>query len=124
MTIKLKEILNIYNATRLIINDSTSKVDSLIKFKLLGIMKMCEGHAQNYEIIRNEKIKEYGKENEEGVVSISPKDIEAVKKFNEDMNKLTNEDINIDIVKFKASDIFDKGILAEYLVGLYPIIEE
>ena len=32
--------------------------------------------------------------------------------------------MEINIQKLKPSDVFDKGLPAEYLVGLYPIIEE
>ena len=42
----------------------------------------------------------------------------------EDMDKIVDSDVEINIQKLKASDVFDKGLPADYLVGLYPIIEE
>lgn len=126
MEIKLKlgEVLNLNQILKIIIDDSESKIDSLLKFKLLGIMKSIEPLIQNFEIIRNEKINEYGEKTDDGRVQISVENKDAIKKFNEDINKLANEEISININKFKPSDIFDKGLKAEYLIGLYPIIEE
>ena len=126
MEIKLKlgEVLNLNQILKIIIDDSESKIDSLLKFKLLGIMKSIEPLIQNFEIIRNEKINEYGEKTEDGRASIPAENKDAIKKFNEDINKLANEEISININKFKPSDIFDKGLKAEYLIGLYPIIEE
>ena len=126
MEIKLKlgEVLNLNQILKIIIDDSESKIDSLLKFKLLGIMKSIEPLIQNFEIIRNEKINEYGEKTDDGRVQISVENKDAIKKFNEDINKLANEEFSININKFKPSDIFDKGLKAEYLIGLYPIIEE
>ena len=126
MEIKLKlgEVLNLNQILKIIIDDSESKIDSLLKFKLLGSMKSIEPLIQNFEIIRNEKINEYGEKTDDGRVQISVENKDAIKKFNEDINKLANEEISININKFKPSDIFDKGLKAEYLIGLYPIIEE
>ena len=126
MEIKLKlgEVLNLNQILKIIIDDSESKIDSLLKFKLLGIMKSIEPLIQNFEIIRNEKINEYGEKTDDGRVQISVENKDAIKKFNEDINKLANEEISININKFKPSDIFDKGLKAEHLLGLYPIIEE
>lgn len=124
MKLKLGEVLNLNQILKIIIDDSESKIDSLLKFKLLGIMKSIEPLIQNFEIIRNEKINEYGEKTDDGRVQISVENKDAIKKFNEDINKLANEEISININKFKPSDIFDKGLKAEYLIGLYPIIEE
>ena len=124
MKLKLREVLNLNQILKIIIDDSESKIDSLLKFKLLGIMKSIEPLVQNFEIIRNEKINEYGEPTDDGRVQISVENKDAIKKFNEDINKLASEEVSINITKFKPSDIFDKGLKAEYLIGLYPIIEE
>ena len=124
MKLKLGEVLNLNQILKIIIDDSESKIDSLLKFKLLGIMKSIEPLVQNFEIIRNEKINEYGEQTDDGRVQISVENKEAIQKFNEDINKLANEEVLINITKFKPSDVFDKGLKSEYLVSLYPIIEE
>ena len=51
-------------------------------------------------------------------------DTESMEKFTKDMNEIINSDVEVNIQKLKATDVFDKGVPAEYLVGLYSIIEE
>ncbi|MBQ2884140.1 MAG: hypothetical protein IJE43_10290 [Alphaproteobacteria bacterium] len=124
MKLKLGEVLNLNQILKIIIDDSQSKIDLLLKFKLLGIMKTIEPLIQNFEIIRNEKINEYGEKTEDGRASIPVENKEAIEKFNADIKKLINEEVTVNITKFKLSDIFDKGLKVEHLLGLYPIIEE
>ena len=124
MKIKLKDILQINNILKAIIENSEIKIDPLFKFKLLGILKNIEIPIMNFETIRNEKIREYGKENEAGNIGISNDDTESIKKFSEEMDNVINSDVEVNIQKLKATDVFDKGLPTEYLVGLYSIIEE
>lgn len=124
ITMKLADALNLNNTVKEIIDHDTSRIDVLFKFKLLGIMKNLESYVTNFNVIRNEKIKEYGKEDENGNVTISQEDNDAIRKFTEDINQLINSDITVDIQKLKAKDVFDSGIPSEYLVGLYLIMEE
>lgn len=123
MKIKLGELLNINQILKQII-DNEKDIDSLLKFKLLGIMKSIENHVVNFEIIKNEKIIQYGKEKDDGNIRISPEDKEALQKFNEDLLPIINSDIEISVDKLKADNVFDKGVKSDYLIGLYPIIEE
>ena len=124
MNIKLSTVLELNNMLKAIIDNTELKIDSLFKFKLLGILKNIEIPVNNFEAIRNEKIREYGKENDEGNIGISADDTESMEKFTKDMNEVINSDVEVNIQKLKAVDVFDKGLPAEYLVGLYPIIEE
>lgn len=124
MKIKLKDILQINNILKAIIENSEIKIDPLFKFKLLGILKNIEIPIMNFETIRNEKIREYGKENEDGNIGISNDDTESIKKFSEEMDNVINSDVEVNIQKLSPSDVFDKGLPADYLVGLYHIIEE
>ena len=124
MKIKLKDILQINNILKAIIENSEIKIDPLFKFKLLGIMKGIEIPINNFESVRNEKIREYGKENEDGNIGISNDDTESIKKFSEEMDKVINSDVEVNIQKLSPGDVFDKGLPADYLVGLYSIIEE
>ena len=124
MTIKLATVLQLNNLLKSIIDNTELKIDSLFKFRLLGIMKNIENPVNNFETIRNDKIREYGKEDEEGNIGISKEDVDTLKKFTEDMDKIVDSDVEINIQKLKASDVFDKCLPADYLVGLYPIIEE
>ena len=128
MKIKLGNILEINNVLKQIIDNTELKIDALFKFKLLGIMKSFEIPIANFEVIRNEKIKEYGKELEDEngnkSIGIDANDKEAIAKFSEDINKVIDSEVDINIEKLKAIDVFDKGLPTEYLVKLYPIIEE
>ena len=124
MKIKLGIVLELNNMLKTIIDNTELKIDSLLKFKLLGILKNIEIPVNNFEAVRNEKIREYGKENDEGNIGISADDTESMEKFTKDMNEVINSDVEVNIQKLKAIDVFDKGLPADYLVGLYPIIEE
>lgn len=125
MKMKLNDILLLNNTLKSIIdNDKDLKIDSLFKFKLLGIMKIFELPITNFNIIKNEKIREYGKEDENGNIAISKDDTECLKKFTEDLNKVINSNVEVSIEKLKVKDVFSAGIPAEYLVGLYEIMEE
>ena len=124
MKIKLSTVLELNNMLKAIIDNTELKIDSLLKFKLLGILKNIEIPVNNFEAVRNEKIREYGKENDEGNIGISADDTESMEKFTNDLNEVINSDVEVNIQKLKAVDVFDKGLPAEYLVGLYSIIEE
>lgn len=124
MTIKLYEIINLNRALKLIIDDNSKKIDSLLKFKLLGIMKSIAPHIENFEIIRNEKIREYGKETEDGGIVISPDDRDSLDKFTNEIKKITDSEVELTIPKLKAQDVFNKGISAELLIVLYPFMDE
>ena len=124
MKIKLGTVLDLNAMLKVIIDNTELKIDSLLKFKLLGILKNIEIPVNNFEAVRNEKIREYGKENDEGNIGISADDTESMEKFTNDLNEVINSDVEVNIQKLKAVDVFDKGLPAEYLVGLYSIIEE
>ena len=124
MKIKLSNVLELNNMLKAIIDNTELKIDSLLKFKLLGILKNIEIPVNSFEAVRNEKIREYGKENDEGNISISVDDTESMEKFTNDLNEVINSEVEVNIQKLKAVDVFDKGLPAEYLVGLYSIIEE
>ena len=128
MKIKLGNILEINNVLKSIIDNTELKIDALFKFKLLGIMKSFETPIANFEVIRNDKIKEYGKELEDEngnkSIGIDANDKDAIAKFSKDINKVIDSEVEVNIEKLKAIDVFDKGLPTEYLVKLYHIIEE
>lgn len=122
---KLSDVLLLNNTLKSIIDtDKNLKINALFKFKLLGLMKNLEAPVANFDVIRNEKIREYGKKDENGNIAISQDDTESVKKFTNDLEAVVNSDVEISIEKLKVKDVFNAGIPAEYLVRLYTIIEE
>ena len=128
MKIKLGNVLEINNVLKQIIDNSELKIDALFKFRLLGIMKNLEVPIANFNVIRDEKIKEYGKELEDEngnkSIGIDANDKDAIAKFSEDINKVIESEVDVNINKLKSVDVFDKGLPADYLVRLYHIIEE
>ncbi len=122
LTLKLKDVLNLNNALKAIIDEID--IDALLKFRLLGIMKEIENHVTNFNLICNEKISEFGTRDEEGNITIPSEDKEAIRKFNDVMRKVTDSEVSINVTKIKSKEIFSKGIKSEYLIWLYPIIEE
>lgn len=124
MKLKLVEIMNINQIVQVIINDAVCN-DPLFKFKLLGISKTLQTYVDDFGVIRNDKIKEYGTFNDEkGIYEIAEDDTDTIEKINSDLEKVINETFDIEIQPLKPTDIFDKGVDARYLVGLYPLIEE
>ncbi len=125
MKMKLSDVLLLNNTLKSIIDtDKNLKINALFKFKLLGLMKNLEAPVANFDVIRNEKIREYGKKDENGNIAISQDDTESVKKFTNDLEAVVNSDVEISIEKLKVKDVFNAGIPAEYLVRLYTIMEE
>ena len=128
MKIKLGNVLEINNVLKSIIDNTELKIDALFKFRLLGIMKNLEVPIANFNVIRDEKIKEYGKELEDEngntSIGIDANDKDAITKFSKDINKVIDSEVEVNIEKLKAIDVFDKGLPTEYLVKLYYIIEE
>lgn len=122
LTLKLKDVLNLNNALKAIIDEID--IDALLKFRLLGIMKEIENHVTNFNLICNEKISEFGTRDEQGNITIPSEDKEAIRKFNDVMRKVTDSEVTINVTKVKSKEIFSKGIKSEYLIWLYPIMEE
>ena len=100
MEIKLKlgDLLSI-NQTLCLIIDDVQTTDFILKFKLLGIMKAFEPFVSNFEVIKNEKIIEYGKETEKGSFKISSGDRQAIENFNRDLEKLVNNEVSVNADK-------------------------
>ena len=125
MKMKLKEIMVLNQILKNMIDQDTDrKIQALFKFKILGILKNMESPIANFEVIRNEKIKEYGTEREDGTISIPEDNEKIIKQFTEDLNSLMESEVEISIEKLKAEDVFNAGVPADYLVGLYGIIDE
>ena len=126
MEIKLKvnEVLGLNNILKSIIDNDKVKINVLLKFRLLGIMRSIESHITNFEIIKNEKIIEYGEETENGIYQISKDKPDAMENFKKDIEQVLDSEVTININMLKPAEVFDQGLTSEYLMGLYPIIGE
>lgn len=124
LKLKLSDVLNIHTTIKSIIDDSNIKLNVLLKFRLLGVIKSIESHIMNFETIKNEKIVEYGKKNKDGTFQIQKSDVEAIAKFTEDIKLVLASETTVNIEPFKPEEVIDSGLKSEYLIGLYPIIRE
>ena len=123
MQIKLHKVMRLNDVIKNIINNKEYKLDVVTKFQMLGILKKFETPLVNIDTIRNEKIIEYGKINEEGNVFIDQTDTENMGKFIADMNALMNSDVELDINLLDAKTVSDIGLSADELMVLYDIME-
>ena len=122
--LKLNEVLNINVAAKNIVSDENIKLNSLTKFRLLGIINSFKGHIENFEVIRNEKIMKYGKSDDDGNIRVDGKDEETLKKYLDELSDVLNSEVTINVEKIKYDNIFNKGFSIDYLAVLYPIMEE
>lgn len=119
---KLKEVINYIEILKDII-DNQPNVSSVMKFKFLGTIKQFTPYIENFELIRNELIMKYGEEKETGGYEVV-KESDNYKIFADEISKVLDQDIDQSITKFKAEDIMNAGISANYLIYLYDLIEE
>lgn len=122
MKLKVKNILMLNDTLKNII-DTNKDVDVRLKFKFLGILKCLEPHVTNFTSIRNEKIAEYGKENEDGTVEIPREDTETLEKFMAEMETVLDEEIEAGFEKLRAEDLFHSDIPSAQLMQLYEVID-
>lgn len=122
--LKVDEVLGLNNTLKSIIDNDRVKINVLLKFRLLGIMRSIESHITNFEIVKNEKIIEYGEETENGIYQISKDKPEAMKNFKRDIEQVLDSEVTVNINMLKPAEVFDQGLTSEYLMGLYPIIGE
>lgn len=123
---KLNYIITLNTIMENLINNVQGITPSL-KFKFLGIMRELSPHINNFETIRNDLVRKYGKTDEQGMIKVEKEDTENFNKFNEEFDKFVSEtDVDIDMskLKIKAADVFDKGVPANYLTLFYDLIEE
>lgn len=119
----LNKVLAINDILKRLIDNDEMKIASSFKFKLLGIMKSLELPVANFEYINNEKIREYGKEQEGGKISISPEDDpESFEKYSKDINDLLASEVEVETIE--SGEVFGKGVPAEALVALYDLMTE
>ena len=137
---QIGKILDYNNIIKKIIDRSTD-VNSLVKFRLLGMLKQFEPIIDNFNQIRDEAIEKYGSPHPQGGYGIIQpnrddfenendykKALEEYEKkytqFTDEINEVLNSESDIQIKKFNYKDIIDAGISSDYLVVLYDLIEE
>lgn len=124
INLKVQEVLNINKVLKSIIDDNDIKINAVLKFRLLGIMRAIETHVTNFEIIKNEKIIEYGEESEDGAYQISKDKPDAIEKFSNNITQVLESLVTVNINTLKPDEVFNQGLASDYLLGIYPIIGE
>ena len=121
--------------------DNATDINSLAKFRLLGMLKQFEPIEQNYNTIREDNIRKLGTMSDDGRFGIFEPKREAfedddsfntafedyektIKAFDDALNDVLNSESDIEIKKFKYGDIMNAGIPTKYLVAIYDLIEE
>lgn len=122
--VKLNEAIHMHSTIKSIMDDSEIKLNVLLKFRLLGVMRAIEPHILNFEMIKNEKILEYGRENKDGTYQIQKNDTKSIEKFTEDMKQVLDSEVSISVEPFTPDEVIDKGLKSDFLIDLYPIIRE
>lgn len=122
--LRLEDVLKARQTLGMIIDDTELKIDVILKFRLLGLKTALSPIVSNFEIIKNEKIIEYGKKNKDGNYQISKNDTKAIDKFTQDLKETLDSSVTVIVDKIKPGEIFNKGISSEHLEVLYPFIGE
>lgn len=123
MKLNMKSVLNISSALKTIMDSDEIKIDALLKFKFLGILKNIESHVDNFNLVREEKIREYGKVDDDGNCFISKDDSEKYDAFMGDIEGLLNNKVDVSFEKIDAKTLFELGINTNQLMQLYDIME-
>lgn len=123
ITLKLATILSVNDVLKQVIDDE-AVTDVALKFKLLTVAKALENPVNHFELLRNQKIKEYGQEDDQGTIIIDVRDSTAIQSFREAMETLMDTEVTLSLTKLKSREVFNKGLSPEALVGLYDIMEE
>ena len=121
--LELYKVINANEILKRIIDNKDLNINFISKFRLLGFMKSIEPVVANFELVKNEKIKEYGNEDENGQISINAEEEpEKFKKYQEEINELLSACVETDTIK--AEEVIDKDIPADALVAIYDLICE
>ena len=137
MEFTLRDVVRYNTVFKNIIDQSS--IPGQLKFRFLTALKQFEPATDNLTTIRNELIAKYGSEQPGGGYGIlepvrenfdsDEAFQEAIKHYNEqlqlfdeEMNKVMDETINIDFNKFDVS-IMNSSIPADALLLIYDLIE-
>ena len=122
--LRLEDALSAHKVLGTIIDNTELKIDVLLKFRLLSLKTYISPIVSNFEIVKNEKIIEYGKENKDGIFQILPSDKTAVNKYTKALKETMDSTVTVVTEKIKPGEIFNKGITSDYLEVLLPFIGE
>lgn len=119
---KIGQIMDIYIVIKKIIEDK--KIDNaLLKYKLLTVFKSIEGIVNNFNVIRNEKVRKYGSLDDEGNYNIDSTD-KNHDAYVSELDEVLMFDEVVKVKTLKASEVFSEEIPLLELSVLFPIITD
>lgn len=138
---KVKDILNYNKLFKNIINDKDVDVTALVKFKLLTMCKQFESVVNNFETIREEKVRQYSTPNGGGTIGIlnpvkddykNDEEFKAAQKvyeeklkgFTDDITEILESDVSVNMTKFTPEEVMNAGLSADDLLVMYELIQE
>lgn len=124
MKLSTKKLLEINAGVTCVIDQPVKELPTVFKFRLLGIKKSLEPHVANFNMIRDDLVRKYGKKSEDGMTYLNDKeDPEEFKKFSKELDDILSVETEVDICKIKAEEVFDLQIASDDLVKMYDVLE-
>ena len=120
---KLKQIVESLTSVNELMSQ---KLPVKISFKLSQFANEINPSVENFNKIRAEKLEEHAEKlesKENGDVQYKFKDDEAAKKFNEEINGLLEEEVEVKVPDIKIDDLGDISIEPSKLISLDWLIK-
>ena len=136
---RVEEVIR-YNQIVKDIFEHTS-IDGTLKFRFLQMAKQFAPVVENFDQVKQEILQKYSETKPDGrsgifmpvredydsdeAYNVAVTDYQdKIKKFEADLTPVLNEDVTIELKKFKSNEIMNSGIPLEALLILYDFIEE
>lgn len=140
LMMKVIEALKYNDAIRHMI-DNTPVLDSYVKFKLLGVIKLLEPTVENYNKVREDIILKHSTSRDDGSIGIfepnredftddadyeaARKDYEAARDaFSQENAHILDSEADITLPKINYREIMNSGLSSADLTAIYDLIEE
>lgn len=120
MEITLNSLLQAKDMVQIL---SSIKLKAKTSWQLLKVAKKIESANAEFEQIKNERIREYGTQHEDGTISVEPGTSEYMNLIAE-LNELLASTVTLDIQKIPLSELEDLEIDIMELFKIEWLIQE
>ena len=126
MQLKAKEVYEMYDAINSLSKEKTSMPTA---YYIAKNTKLIKEEVTSIDDARQRLIMDFGEKKEDGTLNVQDTGMVKIDEtkmilFNEEMNKLLNADIDINIQKIPLSALQGMNIPINYIEVLLPIIED
>lgn len=126
MQLKAKEVYEMYDAINSLSKEKTSMPTA---YYIAKNTKLIKEEVTSIDDARQRLIMDFGEKKEDGTLNVQDTGMVKIDEtkmilFNEEMNKLLNADIDINIQKIPLSALQGINIPINYIEVLLPIIED